>query len=96
MSNTKVGNIKNYSIKNIPNKCVRIDRATIFGNPFKIGEHGSRDEVIERYKRYFLKRIKYDSDFRKAVKKLKGKVLLCWCRPLPCHGDVIAEWLNNE
>ena len=23
-----------------------------------------------------------------------GKVLLCWCHPLPCHGDVLAKRAN--
>ena len=29
---------------------VRIDRRTRWGNPFLIGRHGSREEVIERYR----------------------------------------------
>lgn len=25
---------------------------------------------------------------------MKGKTIGCFCRPHPCHGDVIAEWLD--
>lgn len=25
---------------------------------------------------------------------LKGKTLLCWCAPLPCHGDVLLALAN--
>jgi hypothetical protein len=23
--------------------------------------------------------------------ELKDKTLGCWCKPLPCHGDILAE-----
>ena len=26
---------------------------------------------------------------------LKGKTLVCWCAPLPCHGDVYEELLQH-
>ena len=25
------------------------------------------------------------------IHELKDKNLGCWCKPLPCHGDVLAE-----
>ena len=28
--------------------------------------------------------------------ELDGKILGCWCKPKPCHGDVIAELVNNR
>lgn len=65
---------------------------SIFANPFKI--HGdNRDQVIDSYRTYFYEKIK-DDDFRKEVLKLKGKNLGCWCKPFPCHGDIIAEYLK--
>ena len=71
----------------------RIDRLTEFGNPYRIGPDGTREEVIEKYRSYFEEKLK-DPKFKKAVLSLKGKVLSCWCKPLPCHGDVIEEYLN--
>jgi len=93
---TTVDNIRNYDCNNLPSHCVLIDRTTIFGNPFSIGRHGNRDDVIKRFKRYFTRRVKYDVKFRNTVRKLAGKTLLCWCHPMECHGDVYAEYLNNE
>jgi hypothetical protein len=26
-----------------------------------------------------------------ALPELRGKRLVCYCHPLPCHGDVLAE-----
>jgi hypothetical protein len=28
--------------------------------------------------------------------ELKGKSLGCWCKPLPCHGDVLAELADTD
>lgn len=75
---------------------VKIDRGTIFGNPFDFRKLGiTRAESIERYREYFLSRIKYDIRFKNQVLTLKNKILGCWCKPLECHGTVIAEYLNN-
>ena len=71
---------------------VLIDRSTRWGNPYRIGRDGTREEVIAKYRA--------DERFRTArfvamVKsELRGKILGCWCAPLPCHGDVLAEIAN--
>ena len=79
----KVLNKKNDKI---PEDAVYIGRPSIFGNPFKEGIDGTRKEVIEKYKRY----ITINTDLRnKAINELRGKDLVCWCSPKPCHGDVL-------
>lgn len=77
---------------------IYIGRPSIFGNPFLLGRDGTRSQVIEKYEVYVRDRIEKDAKFREAVKSLCGKVLSCYCKPLACHGDVlatIAEELNN-
>jgi hypothetical protein len=32
-----------------------------------------------------------DEDYRTKVSELKGKTLICFCKPSLCHGDVLAE-----
>jgi hypothetical protein len=27
---------------------------------------------------------------------LKGKVLGCWCKPMPCHGDILLQLLKEN
>ncbi len=66
-----------------------------FSNPYKLFDESERGEVIEKYRKYFYERLKVDSYFRQAVIALKGKRLGCYCFPQSCHGDVIAEYLNN-
>ena len=74
---------------------VYIGRGSVFGNPFVIGKDGNRAEVIEKYRQWFLEKIS-DPSFRRAVWALEGKKLVCFCAPLPCHGDVLKWWLEME
>jgi hypothetical protein len=37
-----------------------------------------------------------DRQFFTRVLDLYGKRLGCFCKPKPCHGDVIVEWLENN
>jgi hypothetical protein len=74
---------------------VKIDRTTIFGNPFKIGDGIDRKTSIKMYKEYFYWRISHDTKFARLVRSLEGKKLGCWCAPAPCHGDVIVEYFEE-
>ena len=66
---------------------VRIDRQTMWGNPFKIGRDGTREEVIAKYEVW----IKTQPELMAALPELRGKRLGCWCAPVACHGDVLAR-----
>ena len=74
---------------------VYIGRPSIFGNPFKLKRGVPRSEAIERYREWFMERVETDSAFATAVHGLRGQRLACWCSPKPCHGDVIAAWLDK-
>jgi hypothetical protein len=76
---------------------VYIGRGTPWGNPFAISyEDGpDRDDVIEKYRSFFDKKIAEDENFKKGVLAMRGLRLACFCKPSPCHGDVIAGYLNN-
>ena len=70
---------------------VRIDRRTRWGNPFVIGRHGSRDEVIERYRTWLWGKIERGEIAPAELAALNGKTLFCHCAPRPCHGDILAK-----
>lgn len=72
---------------------VYIGRGTPFGNPYVIGVHGNRKQVIELYRSWFAAQPKLQ---QLAREQLTGKRLGCWCRPLPCHGDILAAFVNSE
>lgn len=75
---------------------VYIGRGSVFGNRHRIGPKCTRAQSIARYKVDFYERIKKDPKFKRAVLKLRGKRLGCFCWPKPCHGNVIAEYLKRR
>ena len=81
-------------------KCdVKVCRGTIFGNPYEIGIDGDRDQVIERYQKWFNFMLR-DPIFYQALYTLKNKRLGCFCkqkdREVKCHADTIADFVNNN
>lgn len=87
---------KVVNIKNTKNYNVYIGRGSDFGNPFRIGEDGTRQEVVEKYREYFYDRITNDIRFKQSIDWLRGKILGCFCKPELCHGDVIIEYLDGK
>jgi len=85
------------ALKRLPLGAVRVDRGTPFGNPYRIGPDGTREEVVARYEQDFLYRVEHDLPFRARVEALEGaSALLCWCAPLSCHATVIARYLERR
>lgn len=70
---------------------VYIGRGSKWGNPFKIGKDGTREEVIKKYKDWFMK-----TDLILHLSELKWKRLGCYCKPLACHGDFLISLIENE
>jgi len=66
---------------------IRIDRASKWGNKFHIGDDGTREEVIQKYKDWIMGQ----PHLLKEIPTLQGKRLGCWCAPNTCHGDVLVE-----
>lgn len=61
-----------------------------WANPYHIGKHGTREEVIQKYEirvRGKIGRGELD------LEELRGRNLGCWCRPEACHGDVLVKLL---
>jgi hypothetical protein len=69
---------------------VYIGRSSKWGNPYIINEHGTRSEVIQKYKEYILK-----SDLMNDLHELVGKRLGCHCKPKRCHGDILKELVDT-
>ena len=92
MSDPRLLNIRDLGPrKTWPEDVVRIDRQSKWGNPFAIAGHG-RAAAIELYEGWLTGYLlTVDRSF---LEPLRGKRLACWCAPLPCHGDVILEWLD--
>ena len=70
-----------------------IGRGSPLGNPFPITKELPRLEAIAKYKDYIISRILSNNDM--VINALRAftnvRRLLCFCKPAPCHGDVIKE-----
>ena len=67
---------------------IYIGRPSEWGNPYIPGRHGTREECIAKYEKF----VRAKPEMVERVKQvLKGKRLGCYCKPLPCHGDVLAR-----
>ncbi len=66
----------------------------LLANPYQIGPDGDRSEVLRKYAYDFRLRWRTEMEFRKAILSCKGKRLGCFCKPEPCHGDVIDAFVS--
>eukprot|EP00931_Biecheleriopsis_adriatica_P000419 TRINITY_DN100443_c0_g1_i1.p1 TRINITY_DN100443_c0_g1~~TRINITY_DN100443_c0_g1_i1.p1 ORF type:complete len:170 (+),score=33.48 TRINITY_DN100443_c0_g1_i1:23-532(+) len=72
--------------------------ASKWQNPFKISASVTRQQVCDRYRGALLDGSLKDSEgqpLREQLQELRGLRLGCWCKPAPCHADVLAELVNR-
>lgn len=71
-----------------------------FGNPFTVNFHG-RDAAIEKFRVWLTGEGFHEVAPERRewilahLNELADKVLVCYCHPLACHGDVYKEMLNG-
>lgn len=91
MSNTTRPKVWNKRDPNCPKEAIYVGRPTKWGNPFTVAEYG-RGKALELYKNWIKSKLPLSPS---DVKELKGKDLVCWCKPRPCHADVLLEIIND-
>lgn len=89
----------------MPPNTVKVDRATVWGNPFRAGRShplGHCPPDAEGATGFFEMMLD-DPQLRAAVgyptdlSPLRGKNLACWCKPGEfCHADVLLKAANKE
>ena len=65
--------------------------ASIWANPFKRTPYvpGSTLAAYEKY-------VRSSTVLMNEIPSLVGKTLGCWCKPNPCHGDVLVKLVNEH
>lgn len=87
----RVLNKRTATAKEIAN-AVYIGRPSAWGNPFQIGSHGTRKDVVAKHRAWVC----HQPDLVAAAKvELRGRDLLCFCAPEECHGDTWLEIANG-
>ncbi len=79
--------VHNMRANTAPEGAIYCGRGSKWGNPFRIGEHGTRAQVIDRFRVEVLPKL--------DVRPLRGKHLVCFCEPKPCHCDWILRKANE-
>lgn len=87
----------------IPADAVYIGRGSKWGNVFGTTSESkaeflvqSREEAIHMHRWSILEMINEDSGYLDMIRReLKGKNLVCFCKPKSCHGDILLELAND-
>ena len=84
----KMPKVHNKYHNTAPSDAVYIGRGSPWGNPYPIipGKQ-TRDEVCDEFERVILPTLDMSS--------LRGKDLVCFCKPKRCHGDAILKKANS-
>ncbi len=87
---SEIPKVYNCKDKNQPVCCMYVGRPSKWGNPFKIGKDGNREEVIAKF------RLSLTDETKESIRReLQGKNLVCYCAPKACHADVLLEVANG-
>ena len=103
----KVINIKD--IDKIPEGAVYVGRANSryrlsaskWGNPMTVREiHAlrpglSKEEAYQAAVDWYKGYLATSPELLEAIHELRGKDLVCYCAPLPCHADILLKLAND-
>lgn len=72
-----------------------------FGNPIefnapcpvcsKIHTKSDREELLSCFIKHAFERAEEDSEYKERILALKNKTMVCFCKPLSCHGDGLIQ-----
>lgn len=94
----------------LPANAVNVARPSKWGNPFVIGQDGTREQCVGLFYqlvRGFIdlggrlsveEQLAYHGRFHRFLDQLRGKDLACWCAldGKPCHADVLLSAANKQ
>lgn len=75
----------------IPSDAIYVGRPSKWGNPYIIGVHGDRREVVNEYEDHLFR-----SGLINNINELTGKDLVCYCSPQLCHADILLIHANGK
>jgi uncharacterized protein DUF4326 len=84
----------------MPANTVKVDRTTVWGNPFTIADCGSAQVAVAQHGRWMRGEIAapggVEPPASEAVRAaLGGRNLACWCAANgPCHADLLLALAN--
>jgi uncharacterized protein DUF4326 len=105
----EVAHVNNYKGAGvyIGRPCGRYPEGSVLGNPYKVEKigsrekEGSREKAIELYRIWLWDRLKERGQVYDEMKRLVNLakqgdlILLCWCQPKSCHGQIIRQAIEK-
>lgn len=80
----------------MPEGAVYVGRPTKWGNPYMMHGPIDRATVVDLYKKWTEWVQEGRNIAEDARRELRGKNLVCWCKPGdPCHADVLLRIANE-
>ena len=81
-----------------------IGRGSLFGNPFTHLPLGrtkaqfqvkTQEESMVCFESWLRERLANDLSLRQKLLELDGHELVCYCKPAPCHGDILIKLIEE-
>jgi hypothetical protein len=66
--------------------------ASKWANPFRPKRPADHETAVASYERW----LRSQPQLMDALPELRRLDLVCWCAPLPCHGDVLLRLANGR
>ena len=65
-----------------------------WANPFHISTYKDTKKCLEDYERWIRNKVLMNpAEYN--LEELRGQRLGCWCKPGPCHGDILLKLLRE-
>ena len=82
---------------------INIMRPSLLGNPYEVGKDGDREDVVAKFRTHLATAYDFDPKVREVIQLLEQCLelgidvdLVCCCKPKPCHGDVIVDFVHDK
>jgi len=81
-----------------------VGRPTPLGNPYRLIKEEEREQVVTRYATWLEREVRRGNpeviraleELYRSLKRRGEVMLICFCAPRRCHGEVIAEHLKRR
>lgn len=97
--------VLNKRTDKISSGAVYVGRPSKWGNPMTIQELKRlfpddiplelQEKAVSWFREYITTPFGRPLELMSQIAKLRGRDLVCWCAPLPCHADVLLELANR-
>jgi hypothetical protein len=70
---------------------------SVLGNPYHRRPEDARGSTLADYRQWLREQYRAGGSVRQELERLadmaerRDTVLGCWCKPAPCHADIVAE-----